>query len=47
MQASGPSELALLGFPKPGHAYWTEEAIVRVNARYPGLDMTPWHVALP
>jgi hypothetical protein len=47
VQASGPRELALLGFPRPGHPYWTEESIVRVNARYPGLDMTPWRAALP
>jgi hypothetical protein len=46
VQASGPRELTLLGFPKPGHAYWTDETIVRVNARYPGLDMTPWRAAL-
>jgi hypothetical protein len=46
VQASGPTELALLGFPKPGHAYWTEDSIQRVNARYPGLDMTPWRAAV-
>ena len=47
VQASGPTELALLGFPKPGHPYWTAETIGRVNARYPSLDMTPWRAALP
>jgi hypothetical protein len=46
VQASGPTELALLGFPKPGDAYWTAETIARVNARYPGLDMAPWRAAL-
>jgi hypothetical protein len=46
VQASGPRELALLGFPKPGHPYWTADTITRVNARYPGLDMTPWKEAL-
>ena len=46
VQASGPRELALLGVPQPGHPYWTEESITRVNARYPGLDMTPWRAAL-
>jgi hypothetical protein len=46
VQASGPKELALLGFPAPGHPYWTEESITRVNARYPGLDMAAWRVAL-
>jgi hypothetical protein len=47
VQASGPRELTLLGFPKPGHSYWTDETIGRVNARYPGLDMTPWRAVLP
>jgi len=46
VQASGPRELALLGFPAPGHPYWTDETIGRVNARYPGLDMTAWRTAL-
>ena len=46
VQASGPRELALLGFPPPGHAYWSEESITRVNARYPRLDMTAWRAAL-
>ena len=46
VQASGPRELALLGFPRPGHPYWTEATIVRVNARYPRLDMTPWRNGL-
>ena len=46
VQASGPKELALLGFPQPGHAYWTDATIARVKARYPGLDMTPWRAAL-
>jgi hypothetical protein len=47
VQASGPRELALLGFPSPGHPYWTEESVARVNARYPGLDMSAWRAALP
>jgi hypothetical protein len=47
VQASGPRELALLGFPRPGHPYWTDATITRVNARYPGLDMSPWRAALP
>jgi hypothetical protein len=46
MQASNLAEMALLGFPKPGHPYWIPDTIRRVNARYPGLDMTPWHATL-
>jgi hypothetical protein len=40
-QAS-PRQLMVLGFPKPGHPYWTEETRAGVAARYPGLDMSPW-----
>jgi len=43
---SSPRELALLGFPKPGHPYWTPGTIAGVSARYPGLDMEPWRAAL-
>ncbi len=46
VQASGPTELTLVGFPPPGHAYWNDDSITRVNARYPGLDMAPWRNAL-
>jgi hypothetical protein len=35
-------QLTVLGFPKPGHAYWTEATLSGVAARYPGLDMSPW-----
>ena len=37
-----PRQLLALGFPEPGHPYWTEETLRGVAARYPGLDMTPW-----
>ncbi|HEX3981546.1 MAG TPA: phytanoyl-CoA dioxygenase family protein [Acidimicrobiales bacterium] len=35
-------QLTVLGFPKPGHPYWTDETLSGVAARYPGLDMSPW-----
>jgi hypothetical protein len=35
-------QLTVLGFPEPGHPYWTEKTLNGVAARYPGLDMTPW-----
>jgi hypothetical protein len=35
-------QLVALGFPEPGHPYWTEETLQGVAARYPRLDMTPW-----
>jgi hypothetical protein len=42
-----PRQLALFGFPPPGHPYWTEATLAGTAQRYPGLDMTPWRRALP
>jgi hypothetical protein len=39
-----PQQLALFGFPPPGHPYWTADTIAGVAQRYPGLDMTPWKI---
>jgi hypothetical protein len=39
-------QLTVLGFPEPGHPYWTEETLNGVAARYPRLDMAPWRQAL-
>ncbi|MGA2837515.1 MAG: phytanoyl-CoA dioxygenase family protein [Acidimicrobiales bacterium] len=35
-------QLTVLGFPEPGHPYWTPETLAGVGARYPALDMAPW-----
>ena len=43
-QAS-PAQLTVLGFPPPGHPYWTAETLAGVAGRYPELDMTPWRTA--
>jgi ectoine hydroxylase-related dioxygenase (phytanoyl-CoA dioxygenase family) len=40
-----PRQLVVLGFPGPGHAFWTDETLAGVARRYPGLDLTPWHAA--
>jgi hypothetical protein len=45
VQGAGVRQLAAVGFPKPGHPYWTEETLAGVQARYPGLDMSPWRAA--
>ena len=39
----------LLGFPEPGHAYWTQATVDAVDARYAAhdIDMTPYREALP
>jgi hypothetical protein len=46
VQGASPRQLALLGVPLPGHPYWDEATITGVQARYPGLDMSPWRAAL-
>jgi DNA-binding transcriptional LysR family regulator len=35
-------QLALFGFPPPGHPYWMPETLAGVAERYPELDLTPW-----
>ena len=35
-------QLTVLGFPVPGHPYWTEQTLAGVAARYPLLDLSPW-----
>ncbi|WP_203999740.1 phytanoyl-CoA dioxygenase family protein, partial [Virgisporangium aurantiacum] len=37
-----PRQLELLGFPPPGHPYWTDETRAGMALRYPGLDLTYW-----
>jgi hypothetical protein len=43
---AAPRQLALFGFPPPGHPYWTEDSLAGTAQRYPRLDMTPWWQAL-
>jgi len=40
------SELALFGFPPPGHPIWDTALIEATSRRYPKLDLTPWRAAL-
>jgi hypothetical protein len=37
-----PEQLAVLGFPPPGHPFWTADTLARVAGRYPGLDLSAW-----
>lgn len=37
-----PRQLQALGFPPPGHPYWTSETLSGMALRYPGLDLAPW-----
>jgi len=43
---STPRELALFGFPAPGHPIWSEALLDEVAVRYPRLDLEPWRAAL-
>ena len=42
IERATPRQREVLGFPPPGHSYWTRETLEAVQARYPGLDMTPY-----
>jgi hypothetical protein len=42
---ASPRQLALFGFPPPGHPYWTPETLTGVAERYPALDMEPWQAS--
>jgi hypothetical protein len=39
-------QLTALGIPRPGHPYWTTEAVAELAVMYPGLDTQPWSQAL-
>ena len=39
-------QLTVLGFPEPGHPYWTPQTLAGVAARYPMLDLAPWRAAV-
>jgi hypothetical protein len=39
-------QLTVLGFPAPGHPYWTAQTLDGVAARYPMLDPSPWRGAV-
>jgi hypothetical protein len=47
VEASSARELALFGFPAPGHPIWDEALLEQTADRYPKLDLTPWRAALP
>jgi hypothetical protein len=39
-------QLTVIGFPKPGHAYWNQRTLDGVALRYPGLDMAEYREAV-
>ena len=40
VEEATPRQLALFGFPAPGHPYWTPETLAGMALRYPGLDLS-------
>ena len=46
VESSTPRELALFGWPPPGHPVWDEQLVERTQERYPALDLGPWRKAL-
>ena len=42
IERASVEERNLLGFPEPGHEYWTDETLDGVGARFSGMDMTPY-----
>jgi hypothetical protein len=47
MVNASPRERDLFGFPKPGHAYWNEQTLRDVAARWPGIDLAPYAGSTP
>jgi len=46
VDVSTPDELALFGIPRPGHHFWTPDAVEAMAEIYPGLDLAPWWAAI-
>ncbi len=42
IEQASPQEREVLGFPPPGHPYWSEESLRGISARYPGMNLTPY-----
>ncbi len=47
VQQATARQLTVLGFPAPGHSYWTDETLAGVARRYPDLDLAPYRAARP
>jgi hypothetical protein len=45
VQSATVRQLTAVGFPEPGHPYWTEQTLAGVQGRYLALDMGPWRAA--
>jgi hypothetical protein len=46
VEGSTPRQLALFGWPPPGHPVWNERLLERTQERYPALDLGPWRLGV-
>jgi Phytanoyl-CoA dioxygenase (PhyH) len=46
VERASPRQLALFGWPLPGHPFWTAQTVAAIGQRHPGLDVAPWSTAL-
>lgn len=46
LTAATPRQRETVGFPAPGHPYWTPATLAAVAERYPKMDLTPYRAAL-
>ncbi|MEZ5559741.1 MAG: phytanoyl-CoA dioxygenase family protein [Pseudomonadales bacterium] len=44
---ASPEQLAALGIPRPGDAFWTPRTLALTQARWPDWDMGPWFDRAP
>jgi len=42
LASATPEQLAALGIPRPGDAFWTPRTLALTQARWPDWDMQPW-----
>ena len=45
LERASVRQRCLLGFPEPGHRFWTEQTVAGVGSRYPAMDMAPYRDA--
>ena len=45
IERATPRQREVLGFPPPGHEYWTQETLAAVAMRYPKMDSSPYRNA--
>ncbi|MBS02492.1 MAG: hypothetical protein CMQ24_07280 [Gammaproteobacteria bacterium] len=46
IERASVEERTSIGFPEPGHDYWTDETLDGVGGRFPGMDMGPYREAV-